>query len=243
MKTLISIVAAGGFIASGCATSQNHSPDLASTGGMQGPVLKSEFIYEEAPFPSCHASTIAETPDGLAAAWFGGTDEGEKDVGVWFARHDAQQWSTPVEVANGIQADGTRHPCWNPVLHQADDGPLVLFYKVGPSPSQWWGMRITSTDGGGTWSTPERLPEGQLGPVRSKPVSWENGALLCGSSSEHDGWRVHMELTPDLGQTWKRTGSLNDPAEFGAIQPTILKWGDGRVQILCRSRQGRLTES
>jgi alpha-L-rhamnosidase len=52
-----------------------------------------------------------------------------------------------------------------------------------------------------------------------------------------------MELTPDLWQTWKRTGSLNDPAEFGAIQPTILKWGDGRVQILCRSRQGRLTES
>jgi hypothetical protein len=38
-------------------------------------ILKTEFIYDQAPFPSCHASTIAETKDGLVAAWFGGTGE------------------------------------------------------------------------------------------------------------------------------------------------------------------------
>ena len=36
-------------------------------------IEKSEFIYEHAPFPSCHASTIAETKSGLIAAWFGGS--------------------------------------------------------------------------------------------------------------------------------------------------------------------------
>ena len=41
------------------------------------------LIYEEAPFPSAHASTVVETPGGVAAAWFGGTDEGEPDVGIW----------------------------------------------------------------------------------------------------------------------------------------------------------------
>ena len=111
-----------------------------------GIVLR-EFIYNEAPFPECHASTIEETPDGLVAAWFGGTEEKHPDVGIWVSRHDGTKWLTPVEVANGIQADGkTRHPTWNPVLFQAKDGPLLLFYKVGPSPSRWWGMLIKSSD-------------------------------------------------------------------------------------------------
>ena len=123
--------------------------------------VNSEFIYEHAPFPSCHASTLAETKTGVVAAWFGGTDEKNPDVGIWFARHDGRVWSAPVEVANGIQADGkSRHPCWNPVLFQRPGGPLLLFYKVGPSPSKWWGMLITSDDGGKTWSAPKRLPEG-----------------------------------------------------------------------------------
>ena len=38
-----------------------------------GAVVSSEFIYETAPFPSCHASTIVKAKDGLVASWFGGT--------------------------------------------------------------------------------------------------------------------------------------------------------------------------
>src|SRR5689334_136238 len=87
-------------------------------------VLKSEFIFETAPFPSCHASTIAETASGLVAAWFGGTAEKNRDVGIWLSRHDGKSWSAPVEVVNGIQPDGqTRYPCWNPVLFQPREGP------------------------------------------------------------------------------------------------------------------------
>ena len=44
-------------------------------------ILTSELIYEKAPFASCHASTIAESGKALVAAWFGGTGEGNKDVG------------------------------------------------------------------------------------------------------------------------------------------------------------------
>lgn len=208
-----------------------------------GPVLKSEFIYETAPYPSCHASTIESTPSGLVAAWFGGTHEKHPDVGIWLSRHDGTKWLTAVEVANGIQADGkTRHPTWNPVLFQAKDGPLLLFYKVGPSPSRWWGMLIKSSDGGKTWSAPQRLPEGILGPIRAKPVWLADGTLLCPSSSEHDGWRVHMEMTRDLGATWTKTEALNDGKEFGAIQPTVLFHPGNRLQALNRSRQGRVTE-
>jgi predicted neuraminidase len=204
-------------------------------------IRKTEFIYEQAPFPSCHASTIAETKSGLVAAWFGGTDEGQPDVGIWTARHDGKTWNAPVEVATGMQEDGRQFPCWNPVLFQAPKGPLLLFYKVGPSPSTWWGMLIRSEDAGKTWSRPERLPRDILGPIRAKPVL--NGdTLWCGSSSEHEGWRIHMEFTSDLGKTWTRTEALNDGKEFSAIQPTILAWTPQRIQLLCRSRQGKVTE-
>ena len=64
-------------------------------------IVHSEFIYENAPFPSCHASTIVETRQGLVAAWFGGTAEGNQDVGIWLSRHDGKSWSAPIEVATG----------------------------------------------------------------------------------------------------------------------------------------------
>ncbi len=206
-------------------------------------LLKSEFIYETAPFPSCHASTIAEGRDGLVAAWFGGPREGHPEVGIWVSGQVDGKWSAPVEVANGVQyerMDGSlhRHPCWNPVLFQPKAGPLMLFYKVGPKPSAWWGMLATSDDGGRTWSHPCRLPEQIDGPVKNKPVQLPDGTILSGSSTEHEGWRVHFERTADLGRTWQRTGPVNDGKELSAIQPSILWLGGEKLMALGRTRQG-----
>ena len=74
-------------------------------------LVSSEFIFEQAPFPSCHASTIVETDSGLVAAWFGGTDEKAPDVGIWLSRREAGKWTAPVEVADGGQPGGKRLPC------------------------------------------------------------------------------------------------------------------------------------
>ncbi|NOY40959.1 MAG: exo-alpha-sialidase [Planctomycetes bacterium] len=224
-----------------------HAATAASIGEQPG-YLSAEFIYEDAPFPACHASTIAETPAGLIAAWFGGTDEKNKDVGIWVARHLDGKWTAPVEVANGVQSSELRYPTWNPVLYQAKGGPLLLFYKVGPDPRNWWGMMTTSADNGQTWSEPKKLPEGILGPVKNKPVRLANGDLLCPTSTEDshlgfDSWRVHMERTPDLGKTWSKTKPLNTGIDFSAIQPSILIHSDTRLQTLGRSRQGRIWES
>src|SRR5262245_13229855 len=215
--------------------------------GAEPGVIVSEFIYEKAPFPECHASTIEETKDGLVAAWFGGTREKDPDVGIWVSRHEenrrgGQSWSPSVEVANGLR-DGKRYPTWNPVLFQQPGGRLLLYFKVGPSPSTWWGEVIASDDAGKSWGRPQRLPEGIAGPIKNRPVLLEGGTLLCGSSTEHDGWRVHMEATRDGGKTWSSTGPLNDGRKLGAIQPTILQHGGGKLQILCRSRQGRIAEA
>ena len=212
-------------------------------------VVASEFIYDKVPFPQCHASTIEESQDGLVAAWFGGTREGHDDVGFWVARQVDGKWTRPVEVADGVQPDGDRHPCWNPVLFQPKDGPLLLFYKVGPDPQRWWGMVRRSSDGGKTWSEAERLPDGFLGPIKNKPVELASGELLCPTSSETptkpSEWRVHFESTPDLGKTWTKSAP-QDPAAgepIQAIQPSVLLHGENRLQAIGRSRSKKLFET
>jgi iduronate 2-sulfatase len=205
----------------------------------ESPIVLSEFIYETAPFPECHASTIEEAADGtLVAAWFGGTYEKHPDVGIWVSRRVDGTWTTPVEVANGVQSDEKRYPTWNPVLFQPKKGPLILFFKVGPSPDRWWGEMIVSDDNGQTWKDRRRLPEGGIGPVKNKPVQFEDGTIWCPSSIEHEGWRVLIEKTPDLGKTWTATKFLNDK-KHGAIQPSLLRYADGRLQMLCRNQNSR----
>src|SRR5687767_9843854 len=129
---------------------------------MTGAILRSAFLYDVAPFPSCHASTVVATPTGLVASFFGGTRERHPDVCIWVCRLVDGAWTRPAQVADGAQPEGSRLPTWNPVLFQPRGGPLMLFYKVGPSPSTWWGMVTTSDDGGRTWSAATRLPDGIL---------------------------------------------------------------------------------
>jgi predicted neuraminidase len=207
---------------------------------MQRAILSAEFIAQTPPTEQCHASTIVEADGELLAAWFGGTHEGAGDVGIWFSRKVPSGWSPPVRVADGAGKDGTVYPSWNPVLHQPRSGPLMLFYKAGPNPREWWGMLSTSSDRGHTWSAPVRLPDTILGPVKNKPLEFEDGELLCPSSTEDDGWRVWFERTRDRGVTWERSGPFNDPAEIEAIQPSIVRKGADTLLAVGRTRQGRM---
>lgn len=209
-------------------------------------VVSSELIFEPdtAGFPECHASTIEQTPTGLVTAWFGGTEERDPDVEIWVSRHVEGAWTKPVSVADGVQPDGDREPTWNPVLWQAPDGPLYLFYKVGPSPRAWWGELKTSNDGGRTWSDALRLPDGILGPIKNKGLLLPDGRLLCGSSTEHDGWKVHMEFFNPADGSWTKTAPLAGEHADAVIQPALLDHGDGVIQIHCRSRGvGKIVES
>ena len=216
----------------GCATTPQKST-----------IVKSEFIYETAPFPSCHASTIAETKSGLVAAWFGGTAERNPDVCIYVSRNENGKWSAPVAVADGVGFATNRLPTWNPVLFQPANEPLLLFYKVGPSPATWWGMMMISTNNGKTWSVPVRLPDGILGPIKNKPVQLTNGDILSPVSVEGDGgWSVHFERSRDGGKTWSATPPVNNSKEIGAIQPSILFHNDNQLQAIGRTKNDKLFE-
>ncbi len=206
-------------------------------------VVTSEFIFEKAPHPQCHSSTIVETKGGLVAAWFGGTKEGNPDVGIWLSRHRDGKWAVPVEVANGAETEDPRVNCLNPVLFQVPNGPLLLFYKTG----NWWAYVKRSTDEGATWSKPERLYNGLYGPVKNKPVLLADGSILSPTSVEIPSpkgrcWRVHFERSTDGCKSWQYIGPVNEGHEIQAIQPSILFHPGNRLQALGRTQQGRLFE-
>jgi len=242
---LIAVQALGGSAVTGAAR-----PALPQSPAQERQsAFRSEFIFETAPFASAHASTIAETREGLVAAWFAGTREGAADVDIWLSRHVQGAWTRPIDVAIGLQSSGERYPCWNPVLFEAPDQTLMLFYRVGAGPQSWWGMVQTSRDDGRTWTSARRLPDGILGPIKNKPVLLPDGAVIAPSSTESpespSHWRVHFERMSDGGVTWTAAfpPAPADGTEIDAIQPSILVHPGGRLQALGRTRAQRVFET
>jgi len=219
------------------------------------PIFKPNPIY-----PSCHAATLVELPDGqLLAAWFAGTDEGHPDVAIWLACFDGEKWSEPVRVA-----DEPGVPLWNPVLFRDQADVVWLFYKAGPTVPAWAGLYIKSSDGGQTWSAPTALPAGLVGPAKNKPITLSNGDILCGTSSEAwRSWACWVEISRDGGQNWLRYGPITAPGfsggdtggsdivspvwdataqelvlpdgHCGVIQPTVWEYAPGRLRMLMRA--------
>lgn len=206
--------------------------------------VREELIFQDVPFSQCHASTLLETSNGeILAAWFGGSHEGNRDVKIWISSNRNGKWTFPVEVANGNFGQEGTFPLWNPVLFKNSENKIFLFYKAGPNPREWWGMYKTSLDQGKTWTQPVRLPDGILGPIKNKPIELNDGTILSPSSTETlDNWKVHIERSKDQGKTWQRI-PVDSETVYGVIQPSILTYPDGRLQILCRSKQGNVMEA
>jgi predicted neuraminidase len=212
-------------------------------------VKKSEvMVYDTPPFKECHASSIVEvSKNKFLIAAFGGSREGKDDVSVWLSHSDGDDWLAPQLIDTGVSDDQELYPCWNPVLFQSQVGTLSLFYKVGPSPREWWGMVKTSEDQGKTWSKGRRLPQNILGPIKNKPIQLSDGTILSPSSTETRtteglNWKAHIEKSTDDGKSWTKI-PIDPKTEFDVIQPSVLVLGDDRLQILCRSRDNSVMQS
>lgn len=212
-----------------------------------------EFISNEMPTPSCHASTLVELSNGdLLASWFGGTREGAPDVAIWQSRRTGSGWSKPYAVL--------REPdiaTYNPVLFYSRADVLWLYYKFGPHPSNWSAGRTFSRDDGHTWAPVEHLPAGLYGPIRAKPLVLQDGTILSGTSVEsYESWACWIERSTDQGQTWQRIGPIAAPARlatsklkngepYGIIQPSLVDLGHSHIRLYARSTQtiGRICQS
>lgn len=208
--------------------------------------IEHSFITDVPVTPSCHAATLVETkPNEILAAWFGGKYEGAKDVGIYLSSYKDKKWSAPQSIIKPLIKEKDTLPCWNPVLFKSKREKLYLFYKVGKNPREWFGAMIFSNDDGKTWSNPEYLPDGILGPIKNKPIEMTDGIILCGSSTESvkdNLWRSHVETFEEATGKWTKI-AIEDPKNFDIIQPTFLVHSKNKVQMLFRSKHNKLISS
>ena len=207
-----------------------------------------EYIFgDDRPFAECHASTITALEDGnYLAAWFAGSYEKHDDVGIWTSRGKAGDWSAPrllVKVRND--------PHWNPVLFDAPDGKVYLYFKVGKEIDYWETWVQYTEDGGDTWSEAKELvpgDKGGRGPVRNHMLVLSDGSWLAPASDEkNEVWTVFVDRSEDEGATWEATDKLEMDRSVitgeGVIQPALWESKPGHVHMLMRSSSGNICRS
>ena len=203
-----------------------------------------EFVSENMPTPSCHASTIVELSNGdLLGAWFGGTREGAPDVAIWMARRTQTGWSRPARGSAGTRV-GDVQSC--PVSFCRRPTVAVLQVRTlararGRQRGNIAAMRALR------WSITEHLPAGLYGPIRAKPLLLSDGTILSGTSVESYGsWACWVERSTDNGQSWTRIGPIAAPLTLaiqpaargkphGIIQPSLIDLGNRHIRLYARS--------
>jgi len=160
---------------------------IPATGAPDSPFFQREFISPDVPDRIVHVGSICELPyGGLAAAWYGGTREGARDVSIFLSTRSAEAaaWSRPKVIMDRVLAsrDLSRYikKVGNPVLFSNPQGRLYLIY-VSITVGGWSGSSLNLTwsdDHGQTWGRSRRLT---LSPffniselVRNRPVSLSN---------------------------------------------------------------------
>lgn len=187
-----------------------------------------------------HPTTFTDLSNGdLLLAYYGGGGEYETATAVYGTRRKAgaSQWWPPFVLA--------RNPMYsmgNPVLWQAPDRRVWLFYVVRPGET-WSTSRVAakvSDDLGETWSDSfiVTFEEGTM--VRSRPILLSDGHYLL---------PIYHETGADTEKTGADTSSLFlrfDPAtrawtasnkvfsRMGNLQAAVVETGPGRLLALCR---------
>lgn len=200
-------------------------------------LIKKEFIFSNAPFNECHASTIILCADKKICAWFGGEKESANDVRIWYSRWETGGWSFPEAIPAVCNL-----PHWNPVLFETAEGEITLFYKIGASVPEWKTYFCATSDAGRTWSTPQELVAGDncdgRGPVKNKPLRHSSGMILAPASTERGPWRAFIDRFD--GKKWEKSPIpiSNSGERLNMIQPTLWEDENGDVHALMRSQNG-----
>jgi len=168
MRVLFTMVVAVATIVFGNRAFAEENADL-------GDVIATKVIGSEFPGKYKHPASFDQLDNGdLLLAYYGGDGEYADNSKVWAMRlsHGRSEWTAPQVIADTpFRAEG------NPVLWQAPDGIVWLFY-VQTYGDTWSESRIKgkiSKDGGRTWSDSFLVAFEKGMMVRSHPIVLHNG--------------------------------------------------------------------
>lgn len=187
-----------------------------------------------------HPTTLTELDNGdLLLAFYGGEGEYATATKVYASRQrrGSRRWSTPRVVAsNPLYSMG------NPVLWQAPDHQLWLFFVVRPG-ATWSASRIAakvSPDRGKNWSDAFVIAWEAGMMVRSRPIALADGAYLL--PAYHETGSDPDRTAPDTSsvffrfdpQTREWTESNRVVSRLGNLQPAVVELEPGHLLALCR---------
>lgn len=198
-----------------------------------------ELIFHNTNITYCHAPTIAMYRNKIFIAFFGSSGEPNVPNNIYLTVNDGNHWSEPIDLISHRHF-GDELSCWNPVLYEIND-TLTLFFKVGISPKAWKGFYCEDNNNGENWLIPKALPDGILGPIRNKPITYKQ-MIISPSSEERLGNKIHFEISSDNGQNWQRINLAEENKDFEAIQPTILI-NEKELIAYCRSKSGYIVKT
>jgi predicted neuraminidase len=192
-----------------------------------------------------HPSSITELANGdLYLAWYGGDGEYAPGTAVYGSRlkGGSGRWSAPRKLASD-----PFYSVGNPVIWQAPDGVVWLWYVVRPGKT-WSSSRIAmkiSHDGAETWSDASILSFEEGTMVRGRPEVLANGDYLLPVWKEtgNDTEVVGSE-TASFFLRWDRakkewiTGVSRVHGPVGALQPAVARLSDSHLVAYCRRGGG-----
>ena len=227
------------------------------------PFFVSETVNPDSPEPKAHSGTLAELPDGrFVAAWYAGSGEGARDVAIQLSTRSPEgTWSAPRSIFRREEVAGSMrrhvHSLGNPLLLTDDSGRLGLLF-VSIAAGKWSGSSMNlswSSDGGATWTDPEKLTLNPLANLsalpRNPPVPLRGGGWAVPIYEEFLGRFPEMLwLRPhdsaDLAAVSRMAGGMSvfQPAVAALSADRALAFyrddsGTGRVFFSASNDRGR----
>lgn len=206
-----------------------------------GPVIE-KVVGPEAPTGRYkHPGSLTQLANGdLYVAFFSGQGEYEDSTAAVFGtrlRQGARRWTKPARLASN-----PFHALGNPVIWQAPDGVVWLFY-VTRHGDLWDTSRITakiSRDGAKTWSEPFQITHEAGTMVRSLPLVLPGGDYLLpvyhevGQDTESVGpdcTSFFLRFDP-VKRVWSESNRVR--SRLGNIQPAAALVGENHLVAFCR---------
>jgi predicted neuraminidase len=191
-----------------------------------------------------HPASLTQLANGdLFLAYYCGSDEYATDTAVYGARlpKGESKWTKPAVIADTpYRSEG------NPVVWQAPDGKVWLFYVIryGKTWSTSMIQAKISRDGARTWSDPMLVTTTEGMMVRSRPLDLPHGDILLPAYHEtgHDTEFVGPDSCSLFfrwdakAHTWTPTNKIR--SRIGNIQPSVARVKGDYLVCYCRRGGG-----